>query len=256
MKLHHIQYLFVFLLIVAVNVPAHAQYSFTQIQRSSYRVNNAFTNKETLLKKEFAEKGLEWPARYIYIRSFKYDAQLEIWVKNNLKDKYKLFKTYKVCMQSGTMGPKRMQGDYQVPEGFYYINEFNPKSMYHLSLGLNYPNPSDKILSDKDRPGNGIYIHGSCVSVGCIPVTDSDIEEVYILASYAREAGQEYIPVHIFPIRYNNKKSAAYFENYCKDNPSLIPFSDQLERAYNSFENTHQAPVILIDLRGDYIVAN
>ena len=73
-------------------------------------------------------------------------------------------------MQSGTMGPKRLQGDYQVPEGFYYINEFNPNSNYHLHLGLNYPNASDKILSDSLRPGGDIYIHGSCVSIGCIPL--------------------------------------------------------------------------------------
>jgi murein L,D-transpeptidase YafK len=33
-----------------------------------------------------------------------------------------------------------MEGDYQVPEGFYYITEFNPASNYHLSLGINYPN--------------------------------------------------------------------------------------------------------------------
>ena len=56
-------------------------------------------------------------------------------------------------MQSGTTGPKRAEGDYQVPEGFYYINEFNPNSKYHLSLGLNYPNASDKILSDSIDPG-------------------------------------------------------------------------------------------------------
>ncbi len=48
---------------------------------------------------------------------------------------------------AGTLGPKTNAGsDYQVPEGFYYINEFNPKSSFHLSLGLNYPNASDRIL--------------------------------------------------------------------------------------------------------------
>ncbi len=256
MKSRIFQTLSFLFLCMAGSLPLQAQYSFTQMQKTSFRVNSAFENKELQLKKEFADKGLVWPANYIYIRSFKFDAQLEVWVKSNAKDKYKLFKTYKVCMQSGTMGPKRMQGDYQVPEGFYYINEFNPKSMYHLSLGLNYPNPSDKILSDPQRPGDGIYIHGSCVSVGCIPVTDSDIEEIYILASYAREAGQEYIPVHIFPVRYSNKKSMAYFENYCKDNPSLLAFSEHLEKAYNQFENTHQPPVILIDPKGEYLVGN
>lgn len=247
---------FLALFLFSGSLSLQAQYSFVQIQKSSSRVNSAFESKEDMLKKEFADKGLIWPAKYVYIRSFKYDAQLEVWVKNNVKDKYKLFKTYKVCMQSGTMGPKRIQGDYQVPEGFYYITEFNPRSQYHLSLGLNYPNPSDKILSDPQRPGDGIFIHGSCVSEGCVPVSDNDIEEIYIIATYARNAGQEYIPVHIFPIRYNNKKSEDYLENFLSDNPSLTAFSDQLQKAYNEFETTRQVPLILIDKKGDYVVGN
>lgn len=245
-----------FLIAFSITKATSAQTNFLQVQKSTFRVNTAFNNKEELLKKEFAEKGLEWPAKYIYVRSFKFDAQMEIWVKNSLHEKYTLFKTYRVCMQSGTMGPKRMQGDFQVPEGFYYITEFNPRSAYHLSLGLNYPNPSDKILSDPVRPGNAIFIHGSCVSEGCIPVSDSDIEEVYVLAAHAREAGQEYIPVHIFPIRYNNKRSIDYLANFNKDNPKLAAFSRQLEQAFTQFENTHRQPLILVDSKGNYIVAD
>src|SRR6185436_20905744 len=100
--------------------------------------------------------------------------------------------TYKVCQQSGTTGPKRVEGDYQVPEGFYYINEFNPNSNYHLSLGLNYPNASDRLLSDSLRPGGNIYIHGNCVSTGCIPVNDEQIEEIYIITSSAKAQGQDF----------------------------------------------------------------
>lgn len=231
-----------------------AQNSFMQSQRSSFRVANAFATKEDTLRKEFEAKGLKWPARYVYIRSFKFDSQLEIWVKNTREEKYKLFKTYKVCMQSGSMGPKRLQGDFQVPEGFYYINEFNPNSNYHLSLGLNYPNASDRILSDSLRPGNGIYIHGSCVSVGCVPVTDSDIEEIYILASLAKAAGQEFIPVHIFPVRYNRKQSMDYFNNNVRNNPTLQQFGMQLKKAYDEFEATKEVPLILIDPKGDYVI--
>ena len=171
--------------------------SFVDFQRSLPRPSDAIRSKEDTLKKQFAAKGLPWSAKYLYIRSFKYDGQLEIWVKNERKDPFKLFKTYKVCAMAGTLGPKRMAGDYQVPEGFYYINEFNPNSNYHLSLGLNYPNQSDKILSDSVRPGGDIYIHGSCVTVGCIPLTDQFIDEVYILPAYAKNAGEDYIPVHI-----------------------------------------------------------
>ena len=232
----------------------YAQNSFISQQKNAYRVANAFMSKESKLQNEFAAKNLAWPAKYVYMRSFKYDSQLEIWVKNSLKDKYTLFKTYRVCMQSGTMGPKRLQGDYQVPEGFYYINEFNPRSTYHLSLGLNYPNASDRILSDSLRPGNGIYIHGSCVSIGCVAVSDSDIEEIYIMAGYARDAGQEFIPVHIFPFRYNQKKSFDFFTNYVKSNPPLEKFALQLRKAYDDFEETNQVPLILISRKGEYVI--
>ena len=231
-----------------------AQYSFVDEQKASFKIAGVFNNKEQVLQKEFEAKGLQWPAKFVYIRSFKYDSQLEVWVKNNAKDKYKLFKTYKVCMQSGTMGPKRLQGDYQVPEGFYYINEFNPRSAYHLSLGLNYPNASDRILSDSLRPGGAIYIHGSCVTVGCIPIRDEQIDELYILAAHAKDQGQDFIPVHIFPIRFTKEKSVKYLENLTKDDPSLKKFANRLEDAFDYFEKYRQLPVIMIDEKGGYSV--
>lgn len=245
---------FVGLFSLIISTRSYAQYSFVDEQKASLKISAVFNNKEQLLQKDFEAKGLQWPANFVYIRSFKYDSQLEVWVKNAAKEKYKLFKTYKVCMQSGTMGPKRLQGDYQVPEGFYYINEFNPHSNYHLSLGLNYPNASDQILSDSLRPGGDIYIHGSCVSVGCIPVTDDEIEELYIITTYAKANGEDYIPVHVFPIRYDQKKSVEYFNNAAKYNPSLQKFALQLKDAYDKFEETRQVPLILIDRKGDYII--
>src|SRR3978361_1689180 len=84
----------------------YSQTSFIEYKRASYRndkTGDIFLHKEDTLRKEFEAKGLQWPAKYVYIRSFKYDAQLEVWVKSTAKEQYKLFKTYKVCMQSGTM---------------------------------------------------------------------------------------------------------------------------------------------------------
>jgi murein L,D-transpeptidase YafK len=227
--------------------------SFVDYQRTLPRAADALKHKEDTLEKQFAEKGLHWPAKFIYIRSFKYDGQLEVWVKNERKDPYKLFKTYKICALAGTLGPKRMAGDYQVPEGFYYINEFNPNSNYHLSLGLNYPNLSDRVLSDSLRPGGDIYIHGSCVTVGCIPVTDQQIEEIYILATYAKNAGEDYIPVHIYPIRFNNKRSADYLASLTKTDNDLKQFADKLQTVYEHFELTHQLPVIMMNPTGEYV---
>ena len=209
---------------------------------------------EDTLRKQFAEKKMQWPPAELYIRSFKYDRQLEVWIKDNKKEPFKLFKTYKVCMQSGSMGPKRMEGDYQVPEGFYYINEFNPNSNYHLSLGLNYPNASDKILSDSLRPGSAIYIHGNCVSTGCIPINDQQIEEVYLMASYTKTAGQDFIPVHVFPVKYNVRKSMDYLNDAAKQNQSLQQFAVKLKEAFDYFEEKKQLPVIMVTKKGQYVI--
>ena len=228
--------------------------SFLEYQKTLPRPAEAMARKEDTLQKQFAAKKLVWPAKYIYKRSFKYDSQLEVWVKNDVKDPFTLFKIYKICALAGTLGPKRMAGDFQVPEGFYYINEFNPKSTYYLSLGLNYPNVSDRILSDSLQPGGDIYIHGSCVTVGCIPITDGQIDELYILAAQAKSAGQDFIPVHIFPIRYNVKRSADYLSKLTKDDPSLKQFAVRLEDAFDYFEKYRQLPVIMTNEKGDYVV--
>ena len=232
---------------------AQGQASFVEYQKSFDRVARAFANREDTLQKQFAAKKLIWPLKYMYIRSFKYNSELQVWVRNSLTDSFKLFKTYKVCALAGTMGPKRMEGDYQVPEGFYYINEFNANSMYHLSLGLNYPNPADKLLSDLVRPGGEIYIHGSCVTVGCIPVTDPQIEELYVLSSHARANGQDFIPVHIFPAKYHDPKSAEYLEKLFDADPELKSFETNIKRLYDFFEDNRRLPVVAVTPDGNYI---
>jgi murein L,D-transpeptidase YafK len=230
-----------------------AQNSFTDYQKSFSRVSKAFINREETLKKEFEDKGFNWPVKHIYIRSFKYDSELQVWVKNKPTDTFMLFKSYKVCALAGTMGPKRMEGDYQVPEGFYYINEFNANSQYHLSLGLNYPNPSDKLLADPMKPGGEIYIHGSCVTTGCIPILDNKIEELYVLSSHAKGSGQDFIPVHIFPAKYDEKKSAEYLERLHETDPTLKAFENNLKRVYDFFEENRRLPVIAISPEGKYV---
>jgi murein L,D-transpeptidase YafK len=250
----------IFLLLSAIAATAQPSqggpnaFSFINYQRTFTRPNDAIQRKEDTLQKQFEAKKLVWPAKYIYIRSFKYDSQLEVWVKDKVSDPFRLFKTYRVCALAGTLGPKRMEGDYQVPEGFYYINEFNPQSNYYLSLGINYPNASDRILSDSLRPGSEIYIHGSCVTVGCIPITDQQIEELYILAAHAKDQGQDFIPVHIFPVRFNVDRSVKFLENLTKDDPALKKFAGRMEDAFDYFEKYRQLPIVTISKSGEYII--
>jgi murein L,D-transpeptidase YafK len=235
-------------------VQSFAQGNTPPARFANARIDNVFDKMEDSVKRQFARQNLSWPPQSLYVRSFKYDRQLEVWVKDKTDEPYKLFKTYKVCQQSGSTGPKRLEGDYQVPEGFYHINEFNPNSLYHLSLGLSYPNASDKILSDPTRPGSAIYIHGDCVSVGCIPITDAPIEELYILAGYAKANGQEFIPVHVFPIKYNVKKSADYLAEAIKGNEYLEHFEKNIKSVFDYFEIKKELPVIMVNRVGDYVI--
>ncbi|HEY2350138.1 MAG TPA: L,D-transpeptidase family protein [Puia sp.] len=212
------------------------------------------SREDDTLQKQFAAKQLIWPARFVYIRSFKYDSEMEVWVKNKQSEKYKLFKTYKICALAGSLGPKRMAGDYQVPEGFYYINEFNPRSLYHLSLGLNYPNASDRMLCDLSQPGGDIYIHGSCVTTGCIPITDGQIEELYVLAAHAKDMGQDFIPVHIFPVNFNNTRSVAYLNHFLTSFNEFVPFEKSMQNAFSYFEKNRQVPPVIVNPKGEYVI--
>ena len=134
----------------------------------------------------------------IMCRLVKTRVALEVWARNRGGGPFELLYTYPLAATSGTLGPKRRAGGYQVPEGFHVIDRFNPNSNFHLSLGLNYPNAADLALGEPN-PGSDIFIHGGATSIGCLPITDAGIEEVYLLAVTARAAGQAVIPVHIFP---------------------------------------------------------
>ena len=242
----------IFMAIFFVN-SLFAQTSFTEPQKGFTK--NSFSNKlEDSLKQQFKERRLNWPPQSVFIRSFKYDRVLEVWVKNKNVDSFSLFKTYKVCMQSGSIGPKRSEGDNQVPEGFYYINEFNQKSNYHLALGLNYPNASDKVLSDTKKPGGDIYIHGNCVSTGCIAIQDYPIEEVYTLAAIAKSNGQDFVPVHIYPVNYGVKKSLDYLTESIKGKQAINKSILNIKAVYDFFEKKKKLPIIIVNKKGDYLL--
>ncbi len=245
-----------FLLLFAIPVFSIAQ----PAEEINFSVNTKITTaipRKTIdtVQKELVKKGFDWPVRFIFLRAFKLEKRLEVWVKNDPVEPFQLFKSYKVCATSGTFGPKRREGDKQIPEGFYYINEFKPNSNYHLALGLNYPNSSDQKKSDPIKPGGDIYIHGNCVTIGCLPMTDEIIDELYYLASVAKNEGQDFIPVHIFPYRFDYQKSEINYKQKTTDKKDLELFNKPLQEAYDFFEDTHQLPAILINSKGDYLVA-
>ena len=121
---------------------------------------------------------------------------LQLWVRKTGDTSFQLYQKFPLTAFSGTLGPKEKEGDLQIPEGNYFINRFNPKSKYHLSLGINYPNEEDLFLG---RTGSDIFIHGGSTSKGCLAIGDEAIEIVYLLALMAKDNGQKEIPVQIVP---------------------------------------------------------
>jgi murein L,D-transpeptidase YafK len=184
----------------------------------------------------------------LFLRAFKKEQIIEIWAKNKSSKTFTKVQAYDFCTTSGVLGPKRQEGDRQIPEGCYWIDRFNPNSLFHLSLGLNFPNDSDRKLGDAQQPGTNIFIHGGCASVGCIPITDKKIEVLYALASEAKRLGQNKIPVHIFP---SNK-----METLLQDKSQNKAFWQNLLPIFKHFENTQQLPKVWIKPNGTYAIAN
>jgi murein L,D-transpeptidase YafK len=224
--------------------------SFREKQLAYPRVREAKTETQENLKAGFQSKGLSFPPKRIFIRAFKKEKELELWAQSD--NQWHLFKVYDICDISGGLGPKRKEGDRQIPEGFYHISSFNPSSNFFLSLKLNYPNASDRVFADKAHPGSNIFIHGDCVTIGCIPLTDKWIKEVYWLAVLAKNNGQEKIPVHVFPFRMNKDKSIGAFVGNI-ESPGLIAFWKNLQQGYLYFETKRKLPRISVNSEGLYV---
>ncbi len=224
---------------------------FKEKQLRFWRVKEAQRDKDYNLRKRFEARGLNYPPEEIYIRAFKKEGIVELWVKDWLGQFVK-YKDYTICASAGRLGPKRRQGDHQVPEGFYEISKFNPQSDYFLSLGINYPNKSDRLQSNYRALGGSIYIHGECKTVGCMPVNNEKIKELYWLAVLARDNGQATIPVHIFPFKFNNM--IFYNEEMPKyaNQPNIISFWDNIKGVYDYFEMNRRLPIIGVRQDGYY----
>lgn len=229
--------------------------SFRDFQFSFNRVSGAYMQFNDSIQRMFTNKGMSFPPKDIYIRSFKAQNEMELWARDKETDEYQLIKMYRVCALSGILGPKRMEGDLQVPEGFYFIEDFNPRSDYYLSMLINYPNYSDRLLGDKAKPGGDIYIHGGCATVGCLPMTNDIIQELYVVCLNAKLAGQSYIPVHIFPTRFTRTGLNFLGKQYGQDEEKQKFWVD-LKYQYDYFERNHKILPVMYTPEGGYAYGN
>lgn len=107
----------------------------------------------------------------------------------------KVVRVYLVALGANPVGPKEVRGDMRTPEGLYTINAKEPKSAYHLSLGISYPGTVDQRRASAlgKSPGGAIMIHGLTPEYadigqahrltdwtnGCVAVTNQEIEELF-----------------------------------------------------------------------------
>lgn len=134
---------------------------------------------------------------------FKKERLLELY--GHKDGKRVLIKTYPFTAFSGKLGPKLKEGDRQIPEGVYQIEYLNPNSSYHLSAKVNYPNAFDRKMAQKDNRvnlGGDIFIHGKNKTIGCVPIGDKGIEEVFILMSHVLPSRIEVI---ISPVDFRKR---------------------------------------------------
>lgn len=102
-----------------------------------------------------------------------------------------VLKRYTFELGFNPVGHKRFRGDGRTPEGQYWIDRRNPNSSFHLSVGISYPNRSDRAyaLARGRNPGGDIFIHGTPQefvgerdwTAGCIAVTNTEVEEIFAM---------------------------------------------------------------------------
>lgn len=105
-----------------------------------------------------------------------------------------VLRTYPIGLGFAPEGHKQFEGDGRTPEGSYVIDRRNPDSLFHLSIGISYPNEADIAFAEAQgkSPGSDIFIHGGPRrgidpvgvrdwTAGCISVTDREIEEIYAM---------------------------------------------------------------------------
>jgi len=215
------------------------------------RVSDARRHQGARLDVLFAKAGVTYPAP-VALRAFKQEGVLELWALSMERGRYVEVARWPFTGYSGDLGPKRRRWDRQIPEGFYRVAGFNGASRYHLSLELDYPNASDRILSNARHPGSNIFIHGDEWTSGCIPIGNRAIEQAYLAVLDAADAGHE-VPVQVFPCRFGTPACDRLLRAYAKGKPKLAAFWENLRAGATAFELNGLPPAVSVAPDGRYL---
>ncbi len=208
-------------------------FSLKEKQTIESVVEKYISKVKASLKNDFEKNNLSLDDFEMGILAFKKEQLLEIYVRKNETENWKLLKKYNFTAFSGEIGPKLNNGDNQIPEGIYQMEYLNPNSRFHLSIKVSYPNSFDLEKAKLDKRtdlGGDIMIHGKSATIGCIPVGDKNIEEIFILATKAKNKN---FPIIIAPHDFRTNKTFPEIVGISWDNELYKKISDEL----NNFKN-------------------
>jgi murein L,D-transpeptidase YafK len=169
----------------------------------------AATSDPEPLEERVAALGLRYPPPGVRIELDKSDRRLEIYSHDTL------LKTYRSGL-GDPAGDKVRQGDLKTPTGTFRVVTRNPRSRFHLFLGLSYPTTEDAdrglrdglITAEQARKireadaagrvppwntslGGMIGIHGEGGgydwTLGCIAVDNDEMDELWAVVKHGTQ---------------------------------------------------------------------
>lgn len=111
----------------------------------------------------------------------------------------KVVRKYRVALGNAPEGHKYREGDGRTPVGNYVLNWRNPDSNFYKAIHISYPNPQDRLNSQRlgYKPGGSIMLHGMPKYIqsknvlreyanrdwtkGCIAVQNHEMDEIWHL---------------------------------------------------------------------------
>lgn len=200
------------------------------------------------------QTGLTYNQVDILLIAYKKDLKLQIWIKEkNSNSKFLPLTSFKITDSSVAIpGPKSEYGDRLAPEG-YYTMEYYPSfrwSDFYLAFRVSYPNEADLIRRRywgiSNKSGGDINIHGNCISIGCIPIGNPDMEELFFLIRANQKNGSN-INVLLLPFDFKKIGLHDLTEDAYNGNKKLYAFWQSLEKIDRFFQDTGMIPNLSID---------
>lgn len=220
------------------------------------------SNNQNQLPYLVQNKNLDY--RYIDILFIAYKSELtfQVWAKKKHQNSaYTFIESFTITNSTVAIpGPKSKLGDSLTPEGIYSVDFYSSFrwSDFYLAFRISYPNKLDHLRrsywNSGGKPGGDINIHGCCVSIGCLPLGNPVIEEVFLLTRTNQNMGSN-VKIIIFPFHFDDTSVKIKHYDIYRNNTKLLEFWNSLEECHRFFKTYNKIPEFDLNQdTGNYIL--